>query len=213
MSRTKPTVYIVDDDPQLGRLLSLLVSKVGLNAAVYESAEDFLEGFVDTPGTPRCMVLDVRMPGNSGPELQQKLVAEGTRIPIIFVSADADIPTVVQVMTAGAVDFLKKPFDHRMLLERIRGAIDRDALRQREEAHRADVEPRLTSLSPRQRDVLDLLIAGKDPEAIAAERGSGEETVAKHRDAVFERMGVDDIVQLVQLVVPSTLANEEFSAV
>jgi two-component system response regulator FixJ len=200
MSSATPTVYIVDDDPQVCESLSLMVRGMGLGVETYLSAEAFLDGFCESPDSPKCMVLDVRMPGLSGLGLQQTLVAQGRAMPIIMISGCADIPMAVQAMIAGAIDFLEKPFSRRTLLTRIQEAIDRDAQRQRETVRSADLAARIDRLSSRQHEVFDLLVAGKHSKQIAAELGIGEKTVAKHRAGVFEKMEVDNVVEIVRLM-------------
>jgi two-component system, LuxR family, response regulator FixJ len=197
-----PTVYVVDDDPQVCESLSLMVQSVGLAAKTYPSAEAFLDDCDDhdAPGAPRCMVLDVRMPGLSGLGLQQMLAAKGQAMPIIMISGCADIPMAVQAMTAGAMDFLEKPFSRRALLTRIQEAIDRDADARHRNIRKAELAARVEQLSTRQREVLTLLLAGKHAKQIAGELGIGEKTVAKHRAGVLERMHVDSVVELVRLM-------------
>jgi two-component system, LuxR family, response regulator FixJ len=195
-----PTVYIVDDDPQVCESLSLMVRSVGLNVETYLSAEAFLDHFDDRSRAPACLVLDVRMPGLSGLGLQQALAARRQGMPIIMISGCADIPMAVQAMSAGAMDFLEKPFNRRTLLARIQEAIDRDAQRQHDTARSADLTARLDHLSARQREVFDRLVAGKHSKQIASELGIGEKTVAKHRASVLEKMQVDSVVELVRLM-------------
>jgi two-component system, LuxR family, response regulator FixJ len=196
-----PTVYIVDDDPQVCESLSLMVRSMGLSVETYLSAEAFLDGFHNSPGAPHCMVLDVRMPGLSGLGLQQALFAQGNGIPIIMISGCADIPMAVQAMSTGAFDFLEKPFSRQALLARIQEAIDHDAKQQRQTAKSAELAVRIETLSSRQREVFDLLIAGKHSKQIASELGIGEKTVAKHRAAVLDKMQIDSVVELVRLMV------------
>lgn len=200
MSSANPTVYIVDDDPQVCESLSLLVRSMALNVETYLSAEAFLDGFHDAPDSSKCMVLDVRMPGLSGLGLQQTLSTRGIEMPIIMISGCADIPMAVQAMSTGALDFLEKPFSRRSLMARIQEAIDRDTRRQRHTARSAELTERIERLSGRQREVLDLLVAGKHSKQIAGELGIGEKTVAKHRAGVFEKMQVDNVVELVRLM-------------
>jgi two-component system, LuxR family, response regulator FixJ len=195
-----PTVYIVDDDPQVCESLSLMVQSVGLDAKAYPSAEAFLDECHDMPSSPKCMVLDVRMPGLSGLGLQQMLASKGQTMPIIMISGCADIPMAVQAMSAGAMDFLEKPFSRRALLTRIQEAIDHDADTRHRCAHKAELAARVEKLSARQREVLTLLLAGKHSKQIASELGIGEKTVAKHRAGVLERMQVDSVVELVRLM-------------
>jgi two-component system, LuxR family, response regulator FixJ len=205
MTTSTPTVFIVDDDPQVCESLSLMVRSAGLNADAYPSAEAFLDGYDSTPRSPRCMVLDVRMPGISGLGLQQMLAARGDEISIIMMSGCADIPMAVQAMSAGALDFLEKPFSRQTLLTRIHSAIDRDAQRQRQSVQKTELMSRLERLSARQHEVLDLLVAGKHSKQIAGELGIGEKTVAKHRSGVLEKMQVDSVVALVRLMADAHL--------
>jgi len=200
MTSATPTVYIVDDDPQACESLSLMVRSVGLNAEAYMSAEAYLDGRRDLPSFPRCMVLDVRMPGLSGLGLQQMLAADGREMPIIMISGCADIPMAVQAMNNGALDFLEKPFSRRALLARIQEAIDLDAKKHLRDLHKAEIMARLEKLSARQSEVLELLVAGKHSKQIANELGIGEKTVAKHRSGVLEKMQVDSVVELVRLM-------------
>ena len=202
MPSANPTVFIVDDDPQVCESLSLMVRSMGLNAETYLSAEAFLDADAsDKPSnSPKCMVLDVRMPGLSGLGLQQTLSTQGKGMPIIMISGCADIPMAVQAMSAGALDFLEKPFSRRALLARIQEAIDQDAQKQRQTAHSAELTTRLERLSGRQHEVFNLLVAGRHSKQIASELGIGEKTVAKHRASVLEKMQVDNVVELVRLM-------------
>jgi two-component system, LuxR family, response regulator FixJ len=199
MSTANPTVYVVDDDPQVCESLSLMVRSVGLNVETYPSAEAFLDGYSDQACSPKCMVLDVRMPGLSGLGLQQSMTAEGKWMPIIMVSGCANVPMVVQAMSAGAVDFLEKPFNRRTLLSSIQEALDKHARQQRSGCRKADLAVRIKKLTPRQRQVFDLLLAGKRSKQIANQLGIGEKTVAKHRAIVLEKMAVDSVVELIRL--------------
>jgi two-component system, LuxR family, response regulator FixJ len=199
------TVYVVDDDPQVCESLSLMVRSTGLNVEAYSSAEAFLDGFCATSDAPQCMVLDVRMPGLSGLGLQQTLSAQGQEMPIIMISGCADIPMAVQAMSAGAFDFLEKPFSRQTLLTRIQEAIDRDLQGRRQAARSAELARRLETLSTRQREVLNLLLDGKHSKQIAAELGIGEKTTAKHRAGILEKMQVDNLVTLVRLLADAHL--------
>ena len=199
MTAPTPTVFIVDDDPKVGESLSLMVRSVGLNVETYLSAEAFLDSYDGTPRSPKCMLLDVRMPGISGLGLQQMLAARGMEMSIIMISGCADIPTAVQAMSAGALDFLEKPFDRQTLLSRIQAAIDHDAQRQRHSGQKAELAARVEKLSTRQREVFDLLMAGRHSKQIASALGIGEKTVAKHRAAVLDKMQVDNSVKLIRL--------------
>ncbi len=147
MNTATPTVYIVDDDPQVCESLSLLVRSAGLNADTYPSAEAFLDRYQSAPQSPRCMVLDVRMPGISGLGLQKMLSARGEDMSIIMISGCADIPMAVQAMSGGAMDFLEKPFSRQTLLARIQTAIDHDAQRQRQSIQKSEIAARVETLS------------------------------------------------------------------
>lgn len=196
---SQPTVYVVDDDPQLRESLNLAMRSVGLNTESYDSAEDFLEHYNDAPGPPRCLVLDVRMPGMSGIGLQEKLAAEGISIPIIMITGYGNVPMAVQAVSAGAMDFIEKPFSRQQLLTRVQEAIDRDADHRRERTRQAGIEGRLSTLSPREHEVMDLLVTGNHSKQIAAKLTISEKTVAKHRARVFDKMHVDNIAELVYL--------------
>ncbi|MBN1908357.1 MAG: response regulator transcription factor [Pirellulales bacterium] len=195
----QPVVYIVDDDPQVRESLNLLMRSVGFNTKAFESAEQFLDAYDDTPGPPRCLILDVRMPGLSGLGLQEKLASSGVEIPTIVITGYGDVAMAVKAMGAGAVDFIEKPFSRQALLTRVQEAIDRDAAQRRTRARRADVADRLESLSHREREVMELLIAGRHSKQIASQLEIGEKTVAKHRARVFEKMRVDSVATLVHL--------------
>ena len=204
MSAENPTVYVVDDDPELRESLTLMIQSMGLNVEAYPSAEAFLDGYRESPDAPKCMVLDIRMPGLSGLGLQQMLATNGRSIPIIMISGCADIPIAVQAMTAGAMDFLEKPISSRTLAARIREAIDHYVRQHRETIRKTDLAKQIDRLSARQREVLDLLVAGERSKQIARQLGIGEKTVAKHRASVLEKMQVDSVVELVRLFIEAT---------
>ena len=199
MPDENPTVYIVADDPDFRESMTLMVRSMGLNAAVYPSAEAFLDGYSDPPDSPKCMVLEVRLSGLSGMGLQQMLAADGKGMPIIMISGCADIPMAVQAMRAGALDFLEKPISSQTLSAHIREAIDHDVHQHREASRKTELVRHVERLSTRQREVFDLLVAGEHSKQIARQLGIGEKTVAKHRTAVLERMAVDSVVGLVRL--------------
>ena len=197
---TQPTVYIVDDDPQVRESLELLMRSAGLNVELFTSAEDFLEQYHDDAGPPRCLVLDVRMSGLSGLGLQEKLAAMGTKIPIIIITGYSNVSTAVAAMSAGAVDFIEKPVSEQTLLERISVAIDQDVQYRRQQRRRAEIMAHFMTLSPREREVMELMVRGKQTKQIATRLKIGEKTVAKHRVRVFEKMGVDNVASLVHMV-------------
>jgi FixJ family two-component response regulator len=202
-----PTVYIVDDDPELRESLNMMVSSMGLNAESYSSAEAFLDAYEDIPDQPKCMILDVRMPGLSGLGLQQMLATEGKTIPIIMISGCADIPMAVKAMRAGALDFLEKPVSCQALSSRIREALDCCVRQQRVSCRKTELAKQIDRLSARQREVLDLLVAGERSKQIARQLGIGEKTVAKHRASVLEKMQVDSVVELVRLFADTNTSN------
>ena len=208
MSAENATVFVVDDDPQVRESLSLMVHSMGLEAETYPSAEAFLDGYREAADSPRCMVLDVRMPGLSGLGLQEMLAAQGKGIPIIMISGCADIPMAVKAMSAGALDFLEKPISRRTLSVCIREAIDHHVRQQRKATRKIELARHVENLSSRQREVLDLLVAGESSKQIAKRLEIGEKTVAKHRAAVLEKMQVDNVVELVRLFVDANLPRE-----
>jgi two-component system, LuxR family, response regulator FixJ len=207
MSVENPTVYVVDDDPELRESLTFMIGSMGLNVKTYPSAEAFLDGYSDSPDTPKCMVLDVLMPGLSGLGLQQMLMAEGRTMPIIMISGCADIPMAVKAMRAGALDFLEKPISSQTLSTRIREAIDHCVRQQRDTCRKTELTRHIDRLSARQREVLDLLVAGERSKQIARQLGIGEKTVAKHRATVLEKMQVDSVVELVRLFADANLSH------
>jgi two-component system, LuxR family, response regulator FixJ len=199
MSAENPTVYIVDDDPELRESLTLMIGSMGLNVESFPSAEAFLDGYQESPDSAKCMVLDVCMPGLSGLGLQQMLAGEERSMPIIMISGCADIPMAVKAMRAGAVDFLEKPVSSQTLSTRIREAIDQYVRQQREDSRKTELAHHIDRLSSRQREVFDLLVNGERSKQIARQLGIGEKTVAKHRATVLEKMQVESVVELVRL--------------
>ncbi len=198
MNKSEPTVFVVDDDEAVCRSLRLLIETVGLKVQTYGSAQDFLDGY--DPAQVGCLVLDVRMPGMSGLELQSKLTAEGINIPVIMVTGHGDVPLAVQAIKAGAMDFIEKPFRDQILLDNIQKAIGLEAQTWCEQAEQASIEEKLASLTPREYEIMDLLILGRSNKAIAYELGISQKTVDFHRAHILEKMGVDSVVELVRCV-------------
>ena len=197
MSSLTPMVFIVDDDPSIRKSLTRAVASAGFAVEAFASARDFLarEPFVG----PCCVVLDVRMPGLSGVELQEALAGSGHRVPIIFITGHGDIAMSVKAMKAGAVDFLTKPFDVERLLDAIHRAVTKD-VRDRGEARRtAEVLERVKLLTPRETEVFALVVTGMLNKQIAGELGIGEKTVKVHRARVMEKMGARSVAELVRL--------------
>ena len=199
MPDKKPTVYIVDRRPQFRESMSTTVRSMGLNAAAYPSAEAFLDGYSDSPDSPKCMVLDVALPGLSGLGLQQVLAADGKGMPIIMVSGCADIPMAVQAMRPVRWIFWR----NRSTAKRCRSAFGRPSTMTFSNTAKPATRPSWFDTSKdsrtRQREVLDLLVAGERSKQIARQLGIGEKTVAKHRAAVLEKMQVDSVIELVRL--------------
>jgi FixJ family two-component response regulator len=187
----------VDDDPAVRDTLRWLVESVGLRIETYPSAQEFLNAY--DSNRPGCLVTDVRMPGMSGIELQSKLVAEEVTLPIIVVSGYADVPTAVRSMKRGAIDFVEKPFDEQRMLERIQLSILEDARLRQERAARDRTKARLTSLTPRERQVMDLVILGKSNKEIARALDISPKTVEAHRSHVMVKMQAASLAELVRL--------------
>jgi len=198
MKNETPTVFVIDDDDAVRSSLRLLLKSYGLEAQLCASAEEFLASH--DPDRPGCMVLDVRMPGMSGIELQQQLNARGATIPIVFITGHGDVPMAVEAMQAGAFDFLQKPFNDNDLIARVQRAIEHNASQRARLHTRKDTRERLATLTPRERDVLDLVVVGKANKVIAADLGLSQRTVEIHRARVMEKMDAASLAQLVRMV-------------
>ena len=190
-------VYIVDDEETVRRSLSRLVRAAGLAAQTFTSAQAFLE--LEPPDRPACLVLDVRLPGLSGLDLQATLGPRQDTVPIIFITGRGSIPMSVQAMKGGALDFLKKPVDGDLLLESIQRALARSREARTREAEHSDVARRLARLTPREREVLDLVVAGMLNKQIAARLMAAEKTVKVHRGRVMKKMEADSVADLVRM--------------
>jgi FixJ family two-component response regulator len=197
MKVTDPIVFIVDDDASVCKALNRLIRSVGLKAESFPSANEFLNR--EPHDGPACLVLDVRMPGLSGLDLQNELAARDYPIPIIFITGHGDIPMSVKAMKAGAVDFLPKPFSDQELLDAIHAAIEKDAHAREERAELSKIQNRINSLTPREREVFSWVITGMLNKQIAAELGASEKTIKVHRARVMEKMGVQSVAELVHL--------------
>jgi FixJ family two-component response regulator len=198
-----PTVFVVDDDPHLRQSLKMLINAAGFATEVYESAEAFLDAHPSPPNHPSCLLLDVRIRGMSGIGLQAKLAAEGFSTPIIIISGAATISMAVQAIKAGAMDFLEKPFHREVLLDRVQRALDQDAETHWKLSRQADMSSLLRTLSPREHEVMLLLVEGETTKGIAARLQIGFKTVAKHRMRVLNKMGVDTVIELSHLIAAS----------
>lgn len=194
----QPIVYVIDDDPSMRSAVCRLLASAGLEALPFASGQEFLD--YSRPEGPACLVLDVRMPGLTGLELQEELSAAGEVHSIVFMTAHSDLPAGIHAMKAGAVDFLLKPFDDQDLLDAVKRALasatESYAARVRAQALRE----RLTSLTPRERDVLSLVVAGRLNKQIAQRLGIGEKTVKVHRAHLIEKMGASSVAELVRMV-------------
>ena len=194
---TAPAVYVVDDDDGMRRALDALLSTVGYKTAVFSGPSEFLASFkADSPG---CLVLDIRMPDMSGLELQRHLNRMGSMMPVIFITGHGDIPMAVQAMKEGAFEFIQKPFRDQDLLDRINHALKQDAENRNTVARRAEVLHRLESLTPRERQVMDMVVEGAANKVIAIDLHLSERTVEIHRAKVMEKMGARSVAHLVKL--------------
>ena len=194
---SKPTVFVVDDDEAVRNALRLPVKSAGLKVETYASAREFLDGY--DPACPGCLLLDVRMPGMSGPELQEQLSARQIHIPIIIITGHADVSTAVRAVKGGAVDFIQKPFDDQVLLDRIEQAIKLDGERRLDQVERAEIAARIARLTPRECEVMDLLVAGKGNKEIAFELGLSRKTIDIHRTHIMLKFGIDSLAELLRI--------------
>jgi FixJ family two-component response regulator len=198
MTNPTSTVFIVDDDDGVRKSLSFLLQAAGLTVEAFASARTFLERY--DPYAGGCVVLDVRMPEMTGLELQEYLNVHGAIIPVIFITGHGDVAMAVEAMRHGAYDFLQKPFLDQDLLERVRRALEDDrGNRIRLQQHDA-IRERLVSLTPREREILDLVTSGKPNKVMAAQLGVSQRTVEIHRARVMEKMGASSLAQLVRMV-------------
>ena len=198
-------VYVVDDDASVRNAKARLLKSVGLRVEVFGSAREFLDH--DRADVPGCLLLDVRMPGLSGLDLQQALAASEVSVPIVFMSAHGDIPMSVRAIKAGAVDFLPKPVDDQQLLNAVGQAIDQHILARRENAELKDTRDRIEALTPRERDVLTLVVEGLMNKQIASRLGISQPTVKIHRRHLMEKMGAASVVELVRMVEKSGVST------
>lgn len=192
----EPVVYVVDDDQALRDALSSLLRSVGWQVQVFSSAPALLQTAL--PDVPSCLVLDVRLPGISGLDFHAQLVKAGIRLPVIFMTGHGDIPMTVQAMKAGAIDFLPKPFRDQDLLDAVTVAIERDRVRRQEDGASAQLAQHYQTLTPREREVMALVVSGLMNKQIAAEIGLSEITVKIHRGHVMKKMGVRSLADLVR---------------
>jgi len=198
MMQHEPTAFVVDDDAAVRDSLRLLLRSIGLSAETYSSATEFLQAY--DAARPGCLVLDVRMPGMSGLELQEKLEEQHSTLPIIFLTAHGDVPMAVKAVKAGAVDFIQKPFRDQELIDKIQHAMKEDARTRRKFAGYQEILACIESLTPREHQVMEMVVAGKANKVIAIDLGLSQRTVEIHRARVMKKMGADSVSQLVQMV-------------
>ncbi len=195
-SDQRPTVYVVDDDESIRTLWRWLMESNGIAVKTFATAADFIESYRN--GGAGCLVLDLKLPGMSGLELQQYLNRKDVEIPIVFVTGYGDVPAAVSALKGGAVDFIQKPFSHREVLSIIEKAFQRDAENREKRARRSRIAGRLAMLTEREREVLQRVIEGKPNKIIAADLDISMKTVEFHRAKVMEKMGVTSVAELVQ---------------
>src|ERR1700733_5612659 len=198
MTERQPIVFIVDDDASVREALKSLIRSVGLHVELFGSATEFLE--TQRPDAPSCLVLDFRLPGISGLDLQHRLADANVHIPIIIITGLGDIPMSVRAMKAGAIEFLTKPFRHQDLLDAVQVALERDRARRKREGEIATLRERFASLSPREREVIAMVVSGMPNKQTAAEIGITENTVKVHRSRAMEKMQAQSLPDLVKMV-------------
>lgn len=192
-----PIVFVIDDDESMRRALERLLRSVGLQVETFSAASDFIGRAL--PDRPACVILDLRLPGLSGLEVQESLARAGREVPIIFISGYADVPSSVRALKAGAFDFLQKPFSDQQLLDVIHEALERDRDERRLRAERAAVRERFDTLTPRERDVFGLIVTGLLNKQVGARLGTTEKTVKVHRSRVMQKMGAHSLAELVRM--------------
>jgi RNA polymerase sigma factor (sigma-70 family) len=193
-----PVVFVVDDDPSVRSTLKFLIGTVGLHVETFDSAEAVLQKL--SPETAGCLVLDVRLRGLSGLDLQHELAARNCQVPIVFITGHGDIPMSVRAMKAGAIEFLTKPFRDQDLLDAVRIALERDRIRREQKKEITGLQQRLDSLTAREREVISMVVAGKLNKQIADQLGTSENTIKVHRSKVMEKMQAQSLAELVVMM-------------
>ena len=193
------SVFIVDDDEQVRNALILLMESVGLNVESYCSAQDYLSAFDSTKAG--CLVLDVRMPGMSGLDLQARLAAEKIHPPIIIITGHGDVPMAVKAVSAGAIDFIEKPFNNQAMLDSVHKAIELDAVQRGESSRLEEIKTHYKTLTPREKEVLQSVIEGKRNKIIAYDLNISQSTVEAHRSKVMEKMNAGSLSDLMRMAI------------
>ncbi|MCC7016929.1 MAG: response regulator transcription factor [Rhodospirillales bacterium] len=195
----EPVVFVVDDDRAARESLSWLIGSIHLRVAAFASAAEFLAAC--PPGQPGCLITDVRMPGLSGLDLQAELKRRGIEIPVIVVTGHGDVPMAVRAMKAGALDFVEKPFNDQILIDLVQKTVEKSLSATRAQVERRDIRARLEQLTPRERQVLDMIAAGESNKGIAHALGISEKTVEAHRAHVMDKMQARSLAELMKLVI------------
>ncbi|MCB1868118.1 MAG: response regulator transcription factor [Gammaproteobacteria bacterium] len=203
----QPNVFVVDDDQAMRNSLKWLIESVGMNVETYSTADEFIQNYY--PGRAGCLLLDVRMPGMSGLELQEHFIKHQINIPIIIITGHGDVPMAVRAMKSGAVDFIEKPFNDELLLESIRNALSMDIEQRAAQAERAEIATRLANLTPREHEVMEMVTAGKSNKEIAQTLGVSAKTVEAHRSRVMEKMQADSLADLVKMAVAANIEVDD----
>jgi RNA polymerase sigma factor (sigma-70 family) len=198
MDQTKPTVFVVDDDAEVRNALKLLLESVGLPVICYGSALEYLGAFDES--LPGCLVVDIRMPGMSGLDMQEKLADYPIHPPVIIITGHGDVPMAVRAVQAGAVDFIEKPFRDQILLDSVNRAIEMDAERRGKASRQSEILEHFNQLTPREREVLDLVVSGMRNKNISEQLGITLSTVEAHRSRVMEKMQADSLSHLMRMM-------------
>jgi FixJ family two-component response regulator len=206
----RPTVFVVDDDQAMRNSLKWLIESVSMEVETFESADAFINSYY--PGRSGCLLLDVRMPGMSGLELQEYLRANQIAIPVIIITGHGDVPMAVRAMKSGAIDFIEKPFNDELLLESIRHALALDVKQRDMQKQRAEIATRLARLTPREHEVMVMVTNGRANKEIAGNLGVSAKTVEAHRARVMEKMEANSLAELVRMAINANLTLPESSS-